>query len=186
VEQLKEVYEEDLKAFVEKVVAGVRDLIRPAQLCRRTFQPLEWLWIGEDEQKEWEEGGGVSLWFSLRQPEIIRGGRLNVHVLSETDTKQLDRVVAHPDFPLRPTDVTTASMCKSIYVLVTPSKSPPPCWSRCSKPWTPATRLSRRSSASHRVADDAGSRFGLFRATFGGLLSDSLVRPKRAHADGSF
>ena len=99
VEQMKSVYEEELTAFVDKVVARVRDLIVPAKLCRRTFQPLEWLWIGEDEVKEWKEGGGISLYFSLRQPEIIRRGCLDVAVLSEADTQQLDRVVAHPDFP---------------------------------------------------------------------------------------
>jgi hypothetical protein len=98
VEQMKKVYEEDLKAFVDKVVERIRALILPARLCRRTFQPLEWLWIGEDEVKEWGQGGS-SLSLSLRQPEIIRGGRLDVTVWSDADTQQLDRVVAHPGFP---------------------------------------------------------------------------------------
>jgi hypothetical protein len=40
-----------------------------------------------------------SVCLSLRQPEIIRGGRLDVAVSSDADTQQLDRVVAHPDFP---------------------------------------------------------------------------------------
>lgn len=97
--QMKSIYEAELRNFVEKVVERVPALIKPAKLCRHSRQMVESLWIGEDEEKELEQEG-ISVWFYIRQPEIIREGRLDVAIELEGDTyrQQFNRLAAHPDF----------------------------------------------------------------------------------------
>lgn len=95
VEQMKAVYEEELTAFVDKVVDRVRSLIHPAKLCFTSRQKWVSLWIGEDCEKEDKEQGGIDLGFTIRQPDIIRRDRLDVTIYPGGLQQGL---AAHPDF----------------------------------------------------------------------------------------